>query len=149
MEVSSKAKAAIKKEFETWRALQYANKTREERKALDQFYTPPELTIKMIEKFENLEGKIIDPTCGCGGLLAGCILAGADPNKCYGIELDPQILKVCRERLSKLGVPKYNLHLGNALNPDCYDHFDEEYNYINDKVIIKGRQPFRFGGIKV
>lgn len=149
MEVSSKAKVAIKEEFETWRALQYANKTREERKALDQFYTPPELTIKMIEKFENLKGKIIDPTCGCGGLLAGCILAGADPNKCYGIELDPQILKVCRERLSKLGVPKYNLHLGNALNPDCYDHFDEEYNYINDKVIIKGRQPFRFGGIKV
>lgn len=83
-----------------------------------------------------------------GGLLAGCILAGADPNKCYGIELDPQILKVCRERLSKLGVPKYNLHLGNALNPDCYDHFDEEYNYINDKVIIKGRQPFRFEGDK-
>lgn len=83
-----------------------------------------------------------------GSLLAGCILAGADPNKCYGIELDPQILKVCRERLSKLGVPKYNLHLGNALNPDCYDHFDEEYSYINDKVIIKGRQPFRFEGDK-
>lgn len=79
MEVSSKAKVAIKEEFETWRALQYANKDLEERKKLDQFYTPPELTIKMIEKFENLEGKIIDPTCGCGGSISRMYISGSRP----------------------------------------------------------------------
>ena len=147
MILSQEIKDRIMSEFNSWKDSQYAGKDKDWQQKMGAFYTPPELTIPMIEKFEDLSGTILDPTCGCGGLLAGCIIAGADPKNCYGIELDPDILKLCRERLGKLGVPRYNLHLGNALNPDCYDHFDMsyEYNPKTDKVKINGRQPFKFG----
>ena len=137
----------IKSEFNSWIEHQYAGKSLKERQEFGQFFTPPELTIQMIEKFDNLDGTILDPTCGCGGLLAACILAGADPNKCYGIELDPDILELARERLGKLGVPKYNLHLGNALNDECYDNFNDKYSYDpkTDTVKVKGDNGFRFG----
>ncbi len=149
MTISPETREAIENEFEEWKSKQYANKNLKERKKLDQFYTTPQLTIQMLERFEDLRGTIVDPTCGCGGLLAGCIIAGADPNKCYGIELDPQILEVCRERLSRLGVSKNNLHLGDALNSDCYDHFDNNYEYKDGKVLINNKQPFKFGRIRI
>lgn len=144
MIVSDTLKSQITSEFNVWIEHQYAGKSLKERQEFGQFFTPPELTIQMIEKFDNLDGTILDPTCGCGGLLAACILAGADPNKCYGIELDPDILELARERLGKLGVPKYNLHLGNALNDECYDNFNDKYSYDpkTDRVKIEGRNEF-------
>lgn len=147
MILSEQVKSQIVSEFNTWLESQYSGKTLEERQEFGQFFTPPELTIQMIEKFDNLDGTILDPTCGCGGLLAACILTGADPKKCYGIELDPDVLELCRERLGKLGVPKYNLHLGNALNEDCYDNFTEDYSYDpkTNQVKIKGKKVFSFG----
>ena len=76
----------------------------------------------MIEKFDSIKDKdILDPTVGAGGLLAACILAGADPKRCYGIELDPEVLEIAKKRLGKLGVPSSNLILGNALDPDSYE----------------------------
>lgn len=147
MLISKNIKHQILKEYTFWKNSQYAGKDKDWQQKMGAFYTPPELTIQMIEKFDKLDGTILDPTCGCGGLLAGCIIAGADPKKCYGIELDPDILKLCRERLGKLGVPEYNLHLGNALNSDCYDNFNENYSYDvkTDTVRIKGKQIFNFG----
>lgn len=150
MIVSNNLKFKIKSEFNEWIEHQYAGKSFKERQAFGQFFTPPELSIPMVEKFDSLNGTIIDPNCGCGGLLAACILAGADPKKCYGIELDPDILELCRERLGKLGVPKYNLHLGNALNEDCYDNFNDRYSYDpkTDTVKVQGDNGFRFGANK-
>ena len=76
----------------------------------------------MLEKFESLEDKdILDPTVGSGGLLAAAIIAGADPKRCYGIELDNEVLEIAKKRLGKLGVPSSNLILGNALDPDSYE----------------------------
>ena len=76
----------------------------------------------MFEKFDAIKDKdILDPTVGAGGLLAACILAGADPKRCYGIELDPEVLEIARKRLGKLGVPSSNLILGNALDPESYE----------------------------
>ena len=148
MIVSENVKHQIMDEYTSWKDSQYAGKDKDWQQQMGAFYTPPELTIQMIEKFDNLDGTILDPTCGCGGLLAACILAGADPNKCYGIELDPDILELARERLGKLGVPKYNLHLGNALNEDCYDNFNDKYSYDpkTDTVKVKGDNGFRFLG---
>ena len=80
----------------------------------------------MIEKFSDLKGNILDPTVGCGGLLAACIIAGANPRKCYGIELDEQIILLCRDRLAKLGVPRNNIKLGDALKQESYE-FDEKF----------------------
>ena len=122
MKLTKKQKNAIKSEFMQWTETQYAGKDKKERQKLGQFFTPPALTIKMIEKFDSIKDKdILDPTVGAGGLLAGCILAGADPKRCYGIELDPEVLEIARKRLGKLGVPSSNLILGNALDPESYE----------------------------
>ena len=152
MTLSEEIKQKIIEEYKEWEEHQYAGKSKSERQEMGQFFTPPELTIQMIEKFEDMEGTIIDPTCGCGGLLVGCILAGADPKKIYGIEYDENILALCRERLDKFGVPKDNIHLGNALNDDCYDFEDGyEYNKETDTVTFKGKKKkakFVFGNVK-
>ena len=122
MKLTKKQKNAIKSEFKQWTETQYAGKDKKERQKLGQFFTPPALTIKMIEKFDSIKDKdILDPTVGAGGLLAACILAGADPKRCYGIELDPEVLEIAKKRLGKLGVPSSNLILGNALDPESYE----------------------------
>ena len=122
MKLTKKQKNAIKSEFKQWTETQYAGKDKKERQSKGQFFTPPALTIKMIEKFDSLKDKdILDPTVGAGGLLAACILAGADPKRCYGIELDPEVLEIAKRRLGKLGVPSSNLILGDALDPESYE----------------------------
>lgn len=120
MILSNEIKENIKNEYETWFNEQYGNKSLEERRKLGAFFTPPELTIKMIEKFETLENKtILDPTCGTGNLLAACVIAGANPILVYGNEYDPIFVQLCKKRLSKLGVPEDNIHEGDALNPEA------------------------------
>ena len=136
MILSEDIKEKIRKELSDFTS-QYGEKTLKERKYLGAFFTPPELVIQMIEKFENLEGKILDPTCGSGQLLIGCIIAGADPKLIYGIELDPEILEIARSRLEVLGVPKINLHQGNALYEECYN-FSEDYDY--EKAVAKAEK---------
>ena len=122
MKLTEEQKNAIESEFKQWTETQYAGKDKKERQKLGQFFTLPALTIKMLEKFDSLEDKdILDPTVRAGGLLAACILAGADPKRCYGIELDPEVLEIARKRLGKLGVPSSNLILGDALDPESYE----------------------------
>ena len=111
---------AIKEEYTKWKDSMYANRTLSERKDFGQFFTPPDLSIKMLEKFENNDRTILDPCCGAGNLLAAAIFAGFKPDNVYGIELDPDILQIAIERLSLLGVPKDNLHVGDALDPLSY-----------------------------
>ena len=79
MIISDEIKQKIQQEYDNWVNIQYGTKTKEERQKLGQFFTPPELSIQMIEKYDDLNGTILDPTVGCGGLLAACIIAGADP----------------------------------------------------------------------
>lgn len=112
---------AIKEEYTQWKDKMYADNSLSRRKDFGQFFTPPELSIKMLEKFENTNGTILDPCCGAGNLLAAAIKAGFDPIKVYGIEIDKDILKIAHERLVPLGVPDTNLHLGDALNPNSYN----------------------------
>ena len=122
MNLTEETKKAIQAEYDAWQSKQYAGKDKKARQVKAQFFTPPILTIKMIEKFDSVKDKdILDPTVGAGGLLAGCILAGADPKRCYGIELDPEVLEIAKKRLGKLGVPSSNLILGNALDPESYE----------------------------
>ena len=112
---------AIKEEYTKWKDSMYANRTLSERKDFGQFFTPPDLSIKMLEKFDNTDGTILDPCCGAGNLLAAAIFAGFKPDNIYGIEIDPDILQIAIERLSLLGVPKDNLHVGDALDPLSYN----------------------------
>ena len=106
---------SVENEFNQWKDKMYADKTLAERQDFGQFFTPPELTIKMLEKFTSLDDDILDPCCGSGNLLAAAIMAGADPKRVYGIELDAEIHKIAVERLGKLGVPEKNIICGNCL----------------------------------
>ena len=121
MQISDDIKSKIQAEYDGWKDKLWAGKTKEERSKLGQFATPPQLTIKMLEKFDSLEGNILDPCLGAGNLIAAAVIAGADPSKCYGIELDLAILKVCRRRLLKYGVPPWHLKEGNALESASYE----------------------------
>ena len=121
MTLSEEIKNKIQEEYDAWANMQYAGKDKKERQKLGQFFTPPPLTIRMLEKFENLEGNVLDPCLGAGGLIAAAVIAGADPSKCYGIELDQSILEVAKKRLAKLDVPEKNLIQGNALDPKSYE----------------------------
>ena len=149
MVLTDEQKKAITKEYDEWAAAQYAGKSKSERQELGQFYTPPELTIRMIEKFENLEGPIVDPTAGGASLLAACIMAGADPKNIFAIELDRKIYEnVLVPRLTKLGVPKKNIRRGDALDPKAWD-FNSDYKYFDPEEVKekKGLLGF-FGNVK-
>ena len=122
MKLNDEIKSNIQAEYDAWQYQQYAGKDKKARQEKAQFFTPPVLTIKMLEKFDSLEGKdILDPALGAGGLIAAAIIAGADPKRCYGIEIDEEVLGVARMRLAKLGVPPCNLILGDALDPNSYE----------------------------
>lgn len=135
MIISDDIKTKIQAEYDTWQAEQYAGKDKKDRQAKGQFFTPPPLSIKMLEKFNSLDGNILDPTLGAGGLIAAAVLAGADPSKCYGIELDPDILKIAQLRLAKLGVPPWHLKQGDALDQSSYEF--EEDNITQFAVVAK------------
>lgn len=115
MILMDKQKQDIIEEFNEWKDKMYADKTLAERQDFGQFFTPPELTIKMLEKFTSLDDDILDPCCGSGNLLAAAIMAGADPKRVYGIELDAETHKIAVERLGELGVPEKNIICGNCL----------------------------------
>ena len=108
----------------------YGNKTKKERQKMGMFFTPSELGIQILEKFESLteEDTVLDPTCGCGLLLAYSIIAGAKPEKCFGVELDPEMVRIAKSELGKLGVPEYNIHWGNALNRECFYFPESPYD---------------------
>lgn len=131
-------KEKIIAEYNEWFNHQYGDKSLEERRELGAFFTPPELTIKMIEMFsyDDISDKtILDPTLGAGGLIAGCIIAGANPKLCYGNELDYNILQIAKKRLMKFGVPEENLHQGDATDPKAIKRlsFTKDYKYIEYK----------------
>ena len=127
----------IEEEYNSFVEEQYAGKSLEERQKLGAYFTPPELTLKMLEKLDIKKNEtLLDPCLGAGGLLAAAIITKkVKPENCYGIELDADILKIAQKRLSKLGVPLVNLHHGNALNSRCYE-FKDDYKYDAENDIV-------------
>ena len=136
MQLSDAIKAKIQVEYDSWKDKLWASKTKEERQKLSQFATPPSLTIKMLEKFDNLDGNVLDPCLGAGNLIAAAIIAGADPSKCYGIELDPVVHKVAQLRLAKLGVPPWHIRQGNALDPSSYEFEEDDTNDAKQFAVV-------------
>jgi SAM-dependent methyltransferase len=139
MRLTDEQKQLIIKEFSEFKEHMYAGKSIEERKKLDQFFTPPSICIQMIEStdFETLAGEtILDPTCGSGNLLAACLIAGADSDKVFGNELDKTMLDTCRKRLNgicrqlgKPDIPYHHLHRGDATDPRCLTVFSSVYKW--------------------
>jgi hypothetical protein len=117
----------------------YAGLTAEQRKKLGQVYTPARVCIQMLESFEceSISNKtILDPACGSGNLLIACLIAGADPDKIYGNELDPVAVDLCRVRvnracdiLSKPHLKDWQIHKGDATDPYCLTNFSKDYEW--------------------
>lgn len=142
MKLSKETTKDIQAEYDSWKDLLWAGKDKKERQKLGQFATPPQLVFKMLKKFDSLEDKdILDPCLGAGNLIAGAIIAGADPKRCYGVELDPDVLSIAKQRLSKLGVPEANLKLGNALDSDTYEFSDKPVCHDQEAVYIDFSDP--------
>ena len=125
MLLSDEIKNKIFEEFNSFKEKQYANKTEKERKELNQFFTPPELTIKMLEKFENLDGTIIDPCCGAGNLIMAAAIAKNSPEQVYGFDIDPKMIELSKERFQNY----FNLNsFNNITNQNSTIDWKENYS---------------------
>lgn len=132
MTLSEDIKSRIRTEHEEWLHTQYGDLTPERRKELGAVYTPADVTIQMIEMMDvdSFEDKdVLDPCAGSGNLLAACIIAGADPKRVYGNEFEASMVMLCRERLSKMGVPPENIHRGDASDKYCLTHWGKNYKW--------------------
>ena len=148
MIITEEEKKLICIESDSFLRKMYGNNTKEDRKKFAQYYTPPSLVIKLIENFSCTREQfskmtILDPTCGSGNLLIGCLLCGANPNNIYGVELDTHIFyDVLIPRLQNLYKDhkwKFNrnhFHIGDATNEECLkiENFTENYKFIDGKV---------------
>ena len=139
MTLSEDIKSQIKIEYESWLESQYGDLTPERRKELGAVYTPPEITIQMIEMMDcdTFEGRdVLDPCAGSGNLLAACIIAGADPSRVYGNEFEESMVRLCRERLGRMGVPADNVHRGDASDPYCLMVWGPEYRWPRNTALF-------------
>ena len=138
----------VTEEYNSWVDSQYASNSKDKRKELGQYYTPPTLIMSLLDKFDyNSDDfknkKIIDPTSGAGGLLIGCFYAGANIENLYGIELDKNILEnVCWKRFDRIidneskwtdeekkrlkSIIRKHIHWGDALDKRCYSFEDDK-----------------------
>lgn len=123
--------------------MNYANNGKIERQEKGQFFTP-ELVLDKMFKYVKTTGTLLDNSMGSGNILAYAIQKrGFEPSKCYGIEFDPDIYDIAVERLTKIGVPKENLVLGDALSKDSYrfGHLVNEKHF--DLAVIN--PPYKIG----
>lgn len=157
MKLSEEIKNKIYEEYNSFKDKLYAKKSLKERKELDQFFTPPEITIQMIEKMDcddlsNVD--ILDPCCGSGNLLVACLIAGADNRRLFGNDYDKKMVNLCRRRIisvnRKLGLPRFShweqhIHRGNAMQKLCLTEFSKtyldnyNYRYIDDIEYAQGK----------
>ena len=134
MNLTEEIKNLIIAEYKAFKDFMYAGKTKEERDELAQFFTPPEISIRLIEELSDLSGNVLDPTSGSGNLLAAALIAGADVDKVFGNEYDETMVKLCRERLNKVcdllnkpHIKDWQIHQGNALHRCAITYFGEDY----------------------
>lgn len=120
-----------KKNIKTMCTVAYTNDLKE-RQTKGQFFTPPELVIQMIEKFNDLDRDFIDPCGGNGNLLVGLIAVGVSPDNIYYNELDENEYKAGVKRLTELGVPEDHCTNFDALS----DEFEEYYKNASMSVIM-------------
>jgi len=147
MNLTEEQKQAIWAEFNSFRDKMYAGKSKKEREALGQFFTPADMTIQMLEELdcsyeEFIDSDIIDPTSGSGNLLAAALVIGVDPHRVFGNEYDHTMVILCRDRLQSINpaVRDWQIHQGNALIQDCLTEFGPDYDNTILKELLKRRK---------
>jgi SAM-dependent methyltransferase len=139
MKLSDKVKQQIIDilDSEEFMSTLYEGLADDKRNSLGQFYTPGKICIEMIEQFscDTLAGRnILDPTCGSGNLLIACLIAGANVDKLYGNDYDPEVVPLCVKRINRaceiLNKPYINdwqIHQGDALDSFSLTYFGPDY----------------------
>lgn len=107
MELSLLDKQIIWLEFKAFEADMYLGKSKEDRDALQQFFTPADLTIQMLEaldetKDEFLKSDVLDPTSGSGNLLSAAAILGVPGNQLFGNEYAADMVVACRKRIKNI-----------------------------------------------
>lgn len=152
MKLSKETKALIRKEYEEFKELMYAGKSLKERQELDQFFTPPEISIRLIEELSDLSGNVLDPTSGSGNLLAAALIAGADSDKVFGNDYDYTMVVLCRDRLNRvcdmIGKPRikdWQIHKGDATDSFCLTYFGPDYKQkLENHYLDSNTGPYAF-----
>lgn len=118
MKLSEKSKEEISKEFSFFKEKQYNNKSKEERKKLNQFFTPPEVSIKMIEQFNDLTGTVFDPGCGSSNLLMAFAIAKKIElnenseqisKEIFGSDIDEKMVELSKKRFETAFGVSFNI----------------------------------------
>lgn len=120
IKLNEETKQKIHEEYNRWVEKSYCGLDMKTRQKNGMFFTPPHLTIRLIEKLKTLDDCIVDPCVGSGNLIAAAVIAGADPKKCFANELDPLIYNLCKERLGSLGVPEDNIYNMDVLDDELW-----------------------------
>ncbi len=117
-----------------------------ERKKLGQFYTHQELVKYIFNKIPiNENSKILDPTSGAGAFLISAL--SFNNNNCkniYGIDIDPNALKLCVENISSNSdyVNERNFICANTINSELWELFPEIYSEGGFDIVI-GNPPYQ------
>jgi hypothetical protein len=74
---------------------------RDRQKRLGQYFTGTRLATLLATISGAQEARsIIDPMAGTGDMLTGCLMAGAKPNRLYGVEIDPLAHAISESRFA-------------------------------------------------
>lgn len=104
-------------------------------------YFRPEATAKFVQEYSSvrLAKNFVFQFCNTGEIMVACIIAGmVKPENCYGLETDPKLIKLARERLKPYGVPAENIKL---INTD-YDEFEKATKDFAKKMCEEGVSVF-------
>lgn len=142
MVISNLAKQKIFDEYKIFEQKQYNGKSKKERKKLNQFFTPPELSIKIIENLDNLNGTIIDPCNGAGNLtMAAAIVKFCDLNEkplnVFGYDID--------DKMIELVINRFNKYFGIDFSNN-FKHKDSTQNWTENFDTCLTNPPFNKNG---
>lgn len=108
------------------------------------FYTPASVVRYMVEVIQPLEGKILDPACGSGGMFVQSAhyaeLHGKNIEnlRAYGVEKEPQTVKLAKLNLLLHGL-RGDITQANSFYEDPYDSYGEfDYVFANPPFNVKG-----------
>ena len=159
MQLAESVKQLIIHEYNEFKAFMYANSPKDTRDQLGQFFTPAEITIKMLECYSLVNSIMLDPTSGSGNLLAACLIAGVPASNLRGNEFDARMVKACRDRLKTLpdrimAVDKekalelakslesfndWQIHRGDATDSFCLTYFGPDYKQKLEEHFLEGQ----------
>lgn len=116
--------------------------SKEERRYLGQFFTHKKLVDFLIDKIPIAKtDKILDPACGCGAFLLSLKTNFRIPiDSLYGIDIDPNIIQICRSNILDENQSNNNIILADTINSDIKSIFSDVKEGFD---VIIGNPPYK------